>query len=258
VQRLWTLLEAARPTTTHLAKDRCHQEPQPRQDWRAWRTQEGSTFQYNLTSPLLTYLQAGETNGLPAAHPDADGSLGLAQHRRASGKISSGLSDRSQSPISRTGTPNFLHPSNIAPQHMFEQALNGDVFHSPSLSAFGHRAPSPANSSINGSHLEAPLPYDTLAAQNTALKTRVSEMELINDLFRNRVTELENSENAARDTEAKLRAELEEVRQRESDLKRRLDDLEDESPQHKKPRFSDISDLVDETHAGSPINVMVE
>jgi GATA-binding protein len=139
---------------------------------------------------------------------------------------------------------------------MFEQALNGDVFHSPSLSAFGHRAPSPANSSING--MEAPLSYEGIAAQNTALKTRVSEMELINDLFRNRVTELENSENAARDTEAKLRAELEEVKQRESNLKRRLDELENESPRHKKPRFSDISDLVDETRAGSPINAMTE
>lgn len=138
---------------------------------------------------------------------------------------------------------------------MFEQALNGDVFHSSALSAFGHRAPSPANSSING--MEAPLSYDSLAAQNTALKTRVSEMELINDLFRNRVTELETSESAAKETEAKLRAELEEVRQRESSLKRRLDEL-DESPRHKKPRFSDISDLVDETRAGSPINAMTE
>tara|TARA_R110002003_G_scaffold45_25_gene3695 strand:- start:3997 stop:4644 length:648 start_codon:yes stop_codon:yes gene_type:complete len=202
--------------------------------------------------------QGGETNGLPAAHPDADGSLGLAQHRRASGKMSSGLSDRSQSPVSRTGTPNFLHPSNIAPQHMFEQALNGEVFHSPSLSGFGQRAPSPANSSINGSHLEGPLPYDTLTAQNTALKTRVSEMELINDLFRNRVTELENNESAARDTEAKLRAELDEVKQREANLKRRLDELESESPRHKKPRMSDLSDFVDETRAGSPINAMAE
>lgn len=101
------------------------------------------------------------------------------------------------------------------------------------------------------------MPYDTLAAQNTALKTRVSEMELINDLFRNRVSELEGSENAARETEAKLRAELEEVKQRESDLKRRLEELEDESPRHKKAKYSDISDLVDETRAGSPINALV-
>jgi GATA-binding protein len=83
-------------------------------------------------------------------------------------------------------------------------------------------------------------------------------MELINDLFRNRVTELENNESAARDTEAKLRAELDEVKQREANLKRRLDELESESPRHKKPRMSDLSDFVDETRAGSPINAMAE
>jgi GATA-binding protein len=135
---------------------------------------------------------------------------------------------------------------------MFQQALNGEVYHSHSPSLY--RAPSPANSSLNG--LDAPpLPYESLAAQNTALKTRVSEMELINDLFRNRVSELEGSENAARETEAKLRAELDEVRMREAELKRRLDEFEDEGPRHKKPRFSD---LVDETRAGSPINALLE
>lgn len=197
--------------------------------------------------------RTSDQGGLPAAHPDADGQLGLAQHRRVSGKISSALSDRSQSPISRTGTPNFGH-SNIAPQHMFEQALNGD-FHSPTLPTFGLRAPSPANSSINGSHLEPPLPYDTLAAQNTALKTRVSEMELINDLFRNRVSELEQSEQSARQTESSLRQELEEVRQREAELKRRLEEIEEESPRHKRMK---MSDLVDESRAGTPISAMVE
>jgi len=192
-------------------------------------------------------------NGLAAAHPDADGQLGLAQHRRASGKISSGLSDRSQSPISRTGTPNFAHPSNIAPQHMFEQALSSDAVFHPS---FGLRQPSPGStSSINGSHLEPPLSYDSLAAQNTALKTRVSEMELINDLFRNRVSELETSESQARATEAGLRAELEAVQQRERELKRRIEEIEEESPRHKKMK---MSDLVDESRAGSPISAMVE
>ena len=102
------------------------------------------------------------------------------------------------------------------------------------------------------------MPYDTLAAQNTALKTRVSEMELINDLYRNRVSELEGSENAARESETKLRAELEEVRQRESDLKRRLEEIEGEGPRHKRPRFNDISDLVDESRAGSPINALLD
>ncbi|KAF3041951.1 hypothetical protein E8E12_008679 [Didymella heteroderae] len=196
-------------------------------------------------------------NGLAAAHPDADGQLALAQHRRASGKISSGLSDRSQSPISRTGTPNFAHPSNIAPQHMFEQALSGDAVFQPSMHGFGiPRQPSPGStSSINGSHLEPPLSYDSLAAQNTALKTRVSEMELINDLFRNRVSELETSESQARATEQALRAELEATQQREQALKRRIEEIEEESPRHKKMK---MSDLVDESRAGSPISSMVE
>jgi GATA-binding protein len=140
---------------------------------------------------------------------------------------------------------------------MFEQALHSD-FHSPSMPGFGLRAPSPATSSINGSHLEAPLPYDALAAQNTVLRTRVSEMELINDLFRNRVTELEQSEQSARQTESTLRQELEETKQREADLKRRLDEYENDSPRQKRMKMSDISDLVDESRAGTPINAMAE
>ncbi|KAF2258710.1 hypothetical protein CC78DRAFT_98870 [Lojkania enalia] len=208
--------------------------------------------------------KAADANGLPAAHPDADPTMAaLAQHRRTSGKMSSGLSDRSQSPISRTGTPNLSHPSNIAPQHMFDGALHSDAFHSPSLPQFNIRHPSPGStSSINGSHLEPPLTYDALAAQNTSLRTRVSELEVINDLFRGRVTELEQSEQearrlemGARDTEAQLRAELDETRQREADLKRRLEELEGEGPRHKKMRLSDI---VDESQAGAPIHAMAE
>lgn len=206
---------------------------------------------------FLFLFQPGEINGLPAAHPDADASLAYAQQRRASGKISSGLSDRSQSPISRTGTPGFGHPSNIAPQHMFDGVLHSDPFQSPQMPNFALRQPSPAPSSLNGSasHLEPPLPYDTLSAQNTALKTRVSELELVNDLFRGRVSELEASEKSVRNVEADLRAELDQVKQREADLKRRLDELEAEGPRHKKMR---LSDLVDESRAGSPINPMTE
>jgi GATA-binding protein len=254
VQRLRAVLEAARPPASNLAQDGCHQEPQPRQGGRA-RAQEGEHIHILCTGALTD--QGEGINGLAAAHPDADGQLGLAQHRRASGKISSGLSDRSQSPISRTGTPNFAHPSNIAPQHMFEQALNGDVVFQPSMHGFGiPRQPSPGStSSMNGSHLEPPLSYDSLAAQNTALKTRVSEMELINDLFRNRVSELETSESQARATEQALRAELEATQQREQALKRRIEEIEEESPRHKKMK---MSDLVDESRAGSPISSMVE
>jgi GATA-binding protein len=137
---------------------------------------------------------------------------------------------------------------------LFEQALNGD-FHSPSMPGFGFRAPSPANSSINGSHLEAPLPYDTLAAQNTALKTRVSEMEIRESLYRDRVAELERSEKSAQETESALRQELDEVRQREASLKRRIEEIEEESPRHKKMK---LTDFVDESRAGTPISAMMD
>jgi GATA-binding protein len=137
---------------------------------------------------------------------------------------------------------------------MFEQALSAD-FHSPSLPGFGFRAPSPANSSINGSHLEAPLPYDTLAAQNTALKTRVSEFELVTDLYKNRVKELEDYQKSAQQTEQFLRQELEQVRQREADLKRRIEEMEEESPRHKKIK---LTDFVVDSRAGTPISAMAE
>ena len=137
---------------------------------------------------------------------------------------------------------------------MFDGVLHDGVFHSPSMPNFALRQPSPGASSINGAHLEPPLPYDTLAAQNTALKTRVNELEVINDLFRGRVSELENTEQGAREREAQLRAELEEVKLREVDLKRRLDEY-DEGPRHKKMR---LSDLVDESRAGSPISSLTE
>jgi GATA-binding protein len=144
---------------------------------------------------------------------------------------------------------------------LFDGALQHD-FQSPSLPPFHPlRQPSPGStSSVNGSHLEPPLSYDALAAQNTVLRTRVNELELINDLFRNRVTELENSEqeakrveHATREREAQLSQELDEGRQREAELKRRLEELEGDGLRHKKMR---LSDLVDESRAGTPIGSM--
>lgn len=76
-------------------------------------------------------------------------------------------------------------------------------------------------------------------------------MELINDLFRTRVNELEQSEQAAREMQAKLMQEIDA-------LKRRLDErdeLEDDTAPHKRPR---LSDLIDDSRAGTPIEAMVE
>lgn len=106
-------------------------------------------------------------------------------------------------------------------------------------------------SSVNGSHLEPPPTYDSLVQQNNGLRTRVSELEVINDLFRGRVAELENSEQDAR-------RNLEEANQRETDLKRRIQEMESEIAElrgdghkHKRVRMSDI---IDESQTSTPFS----
>ncbi|KAF2742104.1 hypothetical protein M011DRAFT_295223 [Sporormia fimetaria CBS 119925] len=195
-----------------------------------------------------------EVNSLPAAHPaahpNADPALALeyAQHRRASGKMPSGLSEQSHSPVSRTGTPSFAPASNIAPQHMFDGALDPNAFHSPALSTgFPPRQPSPsAASMVNGSQMEPMQSYE-------ALKMRVSELEVINDLFRGRVAELEAAETQLKEERNQFQEELNNARQREEALKRRVEELESEDLPHKRMR---MSDLVDESRAGSPLSTL--
>lgn len=91
-----------------------------------------------------------------------------------------------------------------------------------------------------------------MAGNNSHLKTRVSELEVINDLFRGRVAELEQSEQEARRNEsiakeeaARYKADLDTALAREADLKRRVEELETElrgTRPSKKLRLSDVSD----------------
>lgn len=94
---------------------------------------------------------------------------------------------------------------------------------------------------------DTPQTHEQLIAHNSSLKTRVSELEVINELFRGRLSQLEQQEAAARrgqevagveqtqlreqleatqESEAQLRAQLEDSHRRENNLKRRLDELE--------------------------------
>lgn len=131
------------------------------------------------------------------------------------------------------------------------------------------RQPSPGRSAspLNGANgLEVPQTYEQLIAQNSSLKTRVSELEVINELFRGRVSELEQDESSARrgeemhrDSEQSLLARLEESQRRENQLKRRLDDMERElseakegQPRAKKMR---VSDMVGDSDASTPQSV---
>lgn len=128
------------------------------------------------------------------------------------------------------------HNSNIAPQHMFDSVTLTDHTLNPSNSfhSIALRPPSPsASSSAVDRHIETPQRYEDMLATNTRLKTRVSELEVINELFRGRVAELEQSdatarrsEMIARDSETRLQRSLEDAHRREDGLKRRIADLE--------------------------------
>ena len=91
---------------------------------------------------------------------------------------------------------------------------------SPSLPTLHFRHASPA-ASIGDKHLEPPQSYEHLQQQNTTLKTKVSELELINGLYKDRISELERNDMLHR--QAHEQAQI-----RENDLRRRLEDLERE------------------------------
>jgi len=211
----------------------------------------------------IPYQNATQTGpALPAAHPDvAHAGLHVQaqqQQQQQQQHMNGGLHvndapQRVPSPsgLSRSGTPNGLtrQDSNIAPSHIFDSVtLPPDTFASPNLPAFNLRQPSPSATSLNGtSQLEAPQTYDGLMGQNSHLRTRVSELEVINDLFRGRVGELENSEqearreaNSKREENERLKSDVETERRKVEDLQKRVTELESEgSPARKRARVSD-------------------
>ena len=144
------------------------------------------------------------------------------------------------------------HNPNIAPQHVFDNvSLSESSFQPAGLPTFNLRQPSPAPS-VNGMHPDHAHQYP----ENTAsLKTRVSELEVINDLFRGRVAELEQSEqdarakeSSARDAADQYKADLDAALVREAGLKKRVELLEAEvesyksqaAPAPKRLRLSDV------------------
>ncbi|KAI9843649.1 MAG: hypothetical protein M1838_002524 [Thelocarpon superellum] len=190
-------------------------------------------------------------NSLSAARSDGGtpppGSLG---YRRTSQKTSSGNSNGSHSPLSRTATPAFPSGPHLSHPGLFDgAALSDHGFHpSPALPALqlGTRSPGSAG---HDRHLEAPASYDSLVAANTSLKTRVSELEVINDLYQSRVSQLEQEAQNKRgvDADSQARARLDEMQRRENELRRKIDHLErelseyrDAAPRAKKMRLSDM------------------
>ncbi|KAL8691538.1 MAG: hypothetical protein Q9218_003262 [Villophora microphyllina] len=156
-------------------------------------------------------------NGQPQAE-NAPPQAPQAQMRRTS----AGHSDPSDSPISRTITPAAQHLSNIAPQHLFDGASLSDhnFSVSTSLPSFNIRQPSPGStSSQHDPHPNSGKPsYERLLQENTELKTRVSELEVINILYKGQVGEQDQ----------KATESLDRVQQEKDDLKRRVEELEQE------------------------------
>lgn len=122
--------------------------------------------------------------------------------------------------------------------------LSNHDFQSPSLPSLNLRQPSPggSTSSQNDRHLEPPQTYDGLIQANNSLKTRVNELEVINDLFKTEVSQLNMT-----------RQLLEQSQQRENDLKRQVEELEQElhdlregsEPRPKRPRIEGDSEYPD-------------
>jgi GATA-binding protein, other eukaryote len=161
-------------------------------------------------------------NGLPATQ-----SIDMLnpQNRRVSNMAASVTSDRSHSPISRTGTPG-MHDPNIAPQHIFDSVNLSDQHFggSPSLPPLNLNQPSPPNIDGVGS-------YEALMAVNTNLRTRVSELEVINMVY-------SDNENSLRSERDNAMRERDEFKRKVEELERQLRETTDLNHPSKKPRLS--------------------
>ncbi|POR36303.1 GATA type zinc finger protein asd-4, partial [Tolypocladium paradoxum] len=175
-----------------------------------------------------------------------------AQAIRTAQKSANGNNEGSDSPISRNGTPS-----------MYNQGIPSFMVDDPYQASFngGAGADGSAGSPMNGDRgLDSPQTHEQIMAHNSSLKTRVSELEVINELFRGRLSQLEQLEAAARrgqevagveqtqlrsqleatqESEAQLRTQLEDSHRRENNLKRRLDELELELKEAKEAVDSD-------------------
>ncbi|POS77201.1 GATA type zinc finger protein ASD4 [Diaporthe helianthi] len=166
--------------------------------------------------------------------------------RRTSQKAGNGHIDDTNSPISRTATPNMYAG------HMLYHGLDEHHLQQP-LTGFGvpgagnGRVPSP----MNGEGV--PQTPEELLALNSGLKTRIDELEVINDLIQRRLqhyetygagagpaagnsldghdvaqaeAQLRAQVEAFSASDAQLRSQLDESHRRENSMKRRLDEME--------------------------------
>ncbi|CEJ84968.1 Putative KLLA0F21296p [[Torrubiella] hemipterigena] len=145
---------------------------------------------------------------------------------------------------------------------MYNSALGSFMVDDPYNTGFnGTTNGDGATGSPNGDRSsDGPQTHEQLIAQNSSLKTRVSELEVINELFRGRLSQLEQQEAAARrgqevagveqtqlrtqldasqENEKQLQTQLDDSHRRENNLKRRLDELELELKELKEKETGD-------------------
>jgi GATA-binding protein len=189
-------------------------------------------------APKKKQQQQQQAQNFVGTDPNGDHNVAVAAAaaaaaRRTSQKSLNGNHDGLESPISRTGTPS-----------MYNQSLPTFIVDDPYHTGFGTadgRAASPITGDRN---MDAPQTNEQLIAHNSSLKTRVNELELINELVRGRLDQLENEasrgpeahsmENAQlKEQIAHLSAQLDDSHRRENSLKRRSDELELENTEYR-------------------------
>ncbi|KAI1095998.1 hypothetical protein F5B19DRAFT_214493 [Rostrohypoxylon terebratum] len=202
----------------------------------------------NRVKTMRPDMQVKKKQSLPATNAngyqnhDNATAAALAAVRASQQKATNGHGHGTQSPVSRTATPSLYDPHLTAFQAM-------DHFQSDGLAQYPIPGGSPGHQSpMNGDQQQTDVPqtHEQLIAANSSLKTRVSELELVNELYRGRLLQLEadmqsadnyrhSAESAVKEaaTERMQREEtqrqLEDSHRRENILKRRLDEMEQEN-----------------------------
>ena len=255
LQCMWPLPQASWYASAYIPQNRCNQESQSCQNRRSGAEAKGKhirSAQRTILTKVMKSLFDG--NGLPTSQSEGTPPPNYPNYANNQRVTHNSGSDRSNSPVSHNETP--AHPSNIAPQHIFDGVSSAEhAFQSPAIPAFQLRHPSPGStSSFNDRNLEPPQTYEGLLQANTFLKTRVSELEVINDLYKGTVNQYEQggapqAEMLPKDSESQLRQSLDQALHREEDLKRQVDELErevaelrGEQPESRPAKRSRISD----------------
>ncbi|KAJ2898285.1 zinc finger protein [Zalerion maritima] len=196
---------------------------------------------------------------------DSNGMDMLQQHgasaalRRASQRPMNGQPEDNHSPVSRTGTPSMYGAQNVF-QNMGDSHFQPDnLGHLISADAGGAGEPMNGNNQASD-----PQTTEQLMASNSSLKTRVSELEVINELYRGRLSQLEMDEAAARQERNSFQQHADEASRRADDSARRADELErnlNESHHREnllKHRLDEVEALLPESQRENPLKPRIE